>query len=66
MKVLKQFVDSNSIHNYVIFKISECTEKALEEKCNLILKQQSLNWKRLRLEYSESLKVFTMIYYYEK
>lgn len=66
MKVLKQFVDSDSIHDYVIFKISECTEKSLEEKCNFILKHQALDWKPLRLEYAENLKVFTMVYYYEK
>ena len=66
MKLLKKYIDEKNIHNYVTFKISECTEQTLKEKCDLFLKQQYLDWKPLKLEYAENIKVYTMTYYYEK
>lgn len=52
--------------DYVIFKISECTEKALEEKCSFIMSKQYLNWLPLKLEFKKNVHVFTKTFYYKK
>ena len=66
MKLLKQYINEKDIHNYVVFNISECTEEALEKKCEQILNTQFLEWKPLKLEYAENIKVYTKTFYYEK
>lgn len=52
--------------NYLTFQISECTEKALNKKCDFILKCQSVDWKPLLLEYHESVRVYTKYFYIHK
>ena len=52
--------------DYVIFKISECTEKTLEEKCNSILNKQHLKWLPLKLEFKRNVHVFIKTFYYKK
>ena len=32
---------------YLTFQISECTEEALNKKCNFILKCKNIDWKHL-------------------
>ena len=51
---------------YLTFQISECTEEALNKKCNFILKCQNIDWKPLMLEYHENVRVYTKYFYIEK
>lgn len=61
-----QEVKENKYSKYLLFTIAECTESALEEKCNFILSKQGLNWKPLYLEYKTHIKIYEKVFYFEK
>lgn len=56
----------NEPWKYITFQVSECTEKALENKCNFILNCQKLDWKPLLLEYHNNVGVYTKYFYIQK
>jgi len=56
----------NESWNYLIFQISECTEEALNKKCEFILKCQKVQWKPLLLEYKDTIKIYTKFFYIKK
>lgn len=56
---------SNSEH-YIKFEIAECTEEALQKKCEHILKCQSIQWKPLKLERLSIIRMYIMTYYIER
>lgn len=56
----------NNQNEYVFMNISECTEKALEDKCEFILKNQNLSWKPLLQEHKYFVNVYIRRFYYKK
>lgn len=51
---------------YAKFIISENTLEALEDKCNKIMQCQKLDWKPLKIERLEFIRMYNKIYYYKK
>lgn len=56
----------NRQDKYVTFEISECTEKALDKKCDFILECQKRDWKPLKLDFKEHIRILTKTFYMEK
>ena len=56
----------NEKWNYLTFDISECTEKALNKKCEFILNCQKINWKPLKLKHKRNINVYIKTFYVHK
>ena len=63
--ILKKDILSNS-NNYLFFEISENTIKELDKKCAFILSKQALSWLPYKLEYKESVHIYTKTFYFKK
>lgn len=63
----KEFVDEvMKSDQYAKFIISENTLELLEDKCNKIMQCQKLEWKPLKIERLEFIRMYNKIYYYKK
>ena len=64
----KELVDTifNEKWNYLTFDISECTEEALDKKCEFILNCQKIDWKPLKLEHKRNVNVDIKTFYIHK
>lgn len=63
----KEFVDEvMKSDQYAKFIISENTLEALEDKCDKIMQNQKLEWKPLKIERLEFIRMYNKIYYYKK
>ena len=51
---------------YLTFQISECTEEALDKKCEFILNCQKIDWKPLKLEHKRNVNVYIKTFYIHK
>lgn len=60
---IKEILNSEQ---YVKFTISENTLELLDDKCNKIMQNQTLEWKPLFIERLDFIRMYNKIYYYKK